>query len=176
MPKSGHSLPVYRLVTFLLSLIYCSSVHPLLTESSSSMSSCCSHTPNTTTNCDLSKNQTPRPIPEKMPSFYQRKLPETWYVLELFVFFVLGICMLNNRWTHSFLPLPASLDSVAFASREGKKIFKSALENNGLKSFYNLIEQHHTQTEPAFCGISTCKYKYAYVTYFHIVKVEYIME
>lgn len=44
---------------------------------------------------------------------------------------------------------------VAFASQEGKKIFKSALENNGLKSFYNLIEQHHTQTEPAFCGVST---------------------
>ena len=44
---------------------------------------------------------------------------------------------------------------VAFASREGKKLFKSALENNGLKSFYNLIEQHHTQTEPAFCGVST---------------------
>mmetsp|Transcript_17505 Transcript_17505/g.35988 ORF Transcript_17505/g.35988 Transcript_17505/m.35988 type:complete len:471 (+) Transcript_17505:492-1904(+) len=44
---------------------------------------------------------------------------------------------------------------VAFASREGKKIFRSALENDGLKSFYNLIEQHHTQTEPAFCGVST---------------------
>eukprot|EP00532_Pseudo-nitzschia_australis_P004402 CAMPEP_0168179684 /NCGR_PEP_ID=MMETSP0139_2-20121125/10004_1 /TAXON_ID=44445 /ORGANISM="Pseudo-nitzschia australis, Strain 10249 10 AB" /LENGTH=456 /DNA_ID=CAMNT_0008099589 /DNA_START=128 /DNA_END=1498 /DNA_ORIENTATION=- len=57
-----------------------------------------------------------------MPSFYQRKLPET---------------------------------CVAFASRKGKKMFKNALENNGLKSFYNLIEQHHTQTEPAFCGIST---------------------
>ncbi len=44
---------------------------------------------------------------------------------------------------------------VAFASSEGKKIFKSALVNNGLRSFYNLIEQHHTQTEPAFCGVST---------------------
>lgn len=44
---------------------------------------------------------------------------------------------------------------VAFASSEGKKIFKSALQHNGLKSFYNLIEQHHTQTEPAFCGVST---------------------
>ena len=44
---------------------------------------------------------------------------------------------------------------VAFASTEGKKIFKSALVHNGLKSFYNLIEQHHTQTEPAFCGVST---------------------
>jgi len=44
---------------------------------------------------------------------------------------------------------------VAFASGEGKKLFRSALENEGLKSFYNLIEQHHTQTEPAFCGVST---------------------
>lgn len=44
---------------------------------------------------------------------------------------------------------------MAFASKQGKKIFRSALENNGLKSFYNVIEQHHTQTEPAFCGVST---------------------
>eukprot|EP00536_Pseudo-nitzschia_multiseries_P000883 jgi/Psemu1/179689/e_gw1.11.279.1 len=44
---------------------------------------------------------------------------------------------------------------VGFASRQGKTLFKKALENNGLKSFYNLIEQHHTQTEPAFCGVST---------------------
>jgi glutathione gamma-glutamylcysteinyltransferase len=44
---------------------------------------------------------------------------------------------------------------VAFASRQGKKIFRSALDNNGLRSFYNIIEQHHTQTEPAFCGVST---------------------
>jgi len=44
---------------------------------------------------------------------------------------------------------------VAFASSEGKKIFRSSLVHNGLKCFYNLIEQHHTQTEPAFCGVST---------------------
>jgi len=60
--------------------------------------------------------------PAGIPSFYQRKLPET---------------------------------CVAFASPGGKKIFRSALQRGGLKSFYNLIEQHHTQTEPAFCGIST---------------------
>ncbi|OEU16863.1 phytochelatin synthase [Fragilariopsis cylindrus CCMP1102] len=65
---------------------------------------------------------TPEPLPENIPSFYQRKLPET---------------------------------CIAFASREGKNIFKSSLEKDGLKSFYNLIEQHHTQTEPAFCGVST---------------------
>ena len=63
--------------------------------------------------------------PSTMPSFYQRKLPDT---------------------------------CVAFASPEGKKIFRSALRRGGLKSFYNLIEQHHTQTEPAFCGISTRAY------------------
>ena len=26
---------------------------------------------------------TPEPLPENIPSFYQRKLPETWYVLFL---------------------------------------------------------------------------------------------
>jgi glutathione gamma-glutamylcysteinyltransferase len=44
---------------------------------------------------------------------------------------------------------------VAFASKDGKEIFRSALLHGGLKSFYNLIEQFHTQTEPAFCGVST---------------------
>ncbi|KAL3936637.1 MAG: hypothetical protein SGARI_002472 [Bacillariaceae sp.] len=44
---------------------------------------------------------------------------------------------------------------TAFASKEGKKLFKSSLQTNGLKSFYNVMEQHHTQTEPAFCGVST---------------------
>jgi glutathione gamma-glutamylcysteinyltransferase len=44
---------------------------------------------------------------------------------------------------------------VAFASRRGKEIFRSALLHGGLKSFYNLIEQFHTQTEPAYCGVST---------------------
>ena len=77
---------------------------------------------------DASKCNAKESTPElhTMPSFYQRKLPET---------------------------------CVAFASRKGKKMFKNALENNGLKSFYNLIEQHHTQTEPAFCGVSTCTYR-----------------
>jgi glutathione gamma-glutamylcysteinyltransferase len=44
---------------------------------------------------------------------------------------------------------------VAFTSHGGKNIFKSALENHGLKAFYHLMQQHHTQTEPAFCGVST---------------------
>lgn len=44
---------------------------------------------------------------------------------------------------------------VAFASKQGKDIFRSALLHGGLKSFYNLIEQFHTQTEPSFCGVST---------------------
>jgi glutathione gamma-glutamylcysteinyltransferase len=50
--------------------------------------------------------------------------------------------------------LPSST-CVGFASPKGKKIFQSALHNHGLKSFYNLIQQYHTQTEPAYCGVST---------------------
>lgn len=50
-------------------------------------------------------------------------------------------------------PLPSSC--TAFSSEPGKLFFRSALEHNGLKSFYSLIEQYSTQTEPAFCGLST---------------------
>eukprot|EP00980_Cylindrotheca_fusiformis_P010145 scaffold2253_cov119-Cylindrotheca_fusiformis.AAC.20 len=44
---------------------------------------------------------------------------------------------------------------TAFSSPEGKQIFASALANNGLKSFYSLIQQFSTQTEPAYCGLTT---------------------
>ena len=65
---------VYRLFTVLLylNLIYCSSVYPLSTMKSTGSSSSCSE-------C----KPTPEPLPENIPSFYQRKLPETWYVLFL---------------------------------------------------------------------------------------------
>ena len=49
--------------------------------------------------------------------------------------------------------LPSSC--TAFSSKRGKEIFASALRNHGLKSYFALMEQHTTQTEPSFCGIST---------------------
>ncbi|KAL7581430.1 hypothetical protein ACA910_022012 [Epithemia clementina (nom. ined.)] len=49
--------------------------------------------------------------------------------------------------------LPSSC--TAFSSKRGKDIFVSALQNHGLKAYYALMEQHTTQSEPAFCGIST---------------------
>ena len=44
---------------------------------------------------------------------------------------------------------------ISFGSKEGRQIFQSCLINKGLKSFYCLIEQHTTQSEPAYCGPST---------------------
>mmetsp|Transcript_28521 Transcript_28521/g.41452 ORF Transcript_28521/g.41452 Transcript_28521/m.41452 type:complete len:101 (+) Transcript_28521:70-372(+) len=49
--------------------------------------------------------------------------------------------------------LPSSC--VALSSTEGQLLFKSAFLNNGLKSFFLLIEQLSTQSEPAYCGITT---------------------
>ena len=49
--------------------------------------------------------------------------------------------------------LPSSC--TAFSSKRGKNIFASALHHGGLKSFFALMEQHTTQSEPSFCGIST---------------------
>ena len=49
--------------------------------------------------------------------------------------------------------LPSSC--ISFSSKEGRQIFQSSLINKGLKAFYCLIEQHSTQSEPAYCGPST---------------------
>lgn len=44
---------------------------------------------------------------------------------------------------------------VALSSPEGQSRFSSAMATQGTKSFFPLIEQFTTQSEPAFCGIST---------------------
>jgi len=50
-------------------------------------------------------------------------------------------------------PLPEKC--IALSSPEGKKLFASAHLHNSLKSFFPLMEQFVTQSEPAYCGIST---------------------
>ena len=44
---------------------------------------------------------------------------------------------------------------VAFSSKLGRKNFESAMRHRGLKSYFHLMEQYTTQSEPAYCGIST---------------------
>lgn len=50
-------------------------------------------------------------------------------------------------------PLPPAL--VAFASPEGRALFDAARASGGMESFFALIEQFHTQADPAFCGLGT---------------------
>ncbi len=50
--------------------------------------------------------------------------------------------------------LPAAT-CVAFSSQQGKLIFASAMQHGGLKCFFALIQQFHTQSEPSFCGLAT---------------------
>jgi len=50
--------------------------------------------------------------------------------------------------------LPAAT-CVAFSSPQGKLIFASAMQHGGLKCFFALIQQFHTQSEPSFCGLAT---------------------
>uniref|UniRef100_A0A7S4VI28 glutathione gamma-glutamylcysteinyltransferase n=1 Tax=Alexandrium monilatum TaxID=311494 RepID=A0A7S4VI28_9DINO len=49
------------------------------------------------------------------------------------------------------LPPPA----IAFSSPEGRELFHEALSQGTAEIFYPLIEQFHTQAEPAFCGLAT---------------------
>lgn len=50
-------------------------------------------------------------------------------------------------------PLPPAL--VAFASPEGRALFDAARVAGGMEAFFPLIEQFHTQADPAFCGLGT---------------------
>jgi len=50
--------------------------------------------------------------------------------------------------------LPSST-CTPFSSPAGRSLFDSASRHHGLKSFFRLIEQFLTQSEPAYCGITT---------------------
>lgn len=49
--------------------------------------------------------------------------------------------------------LPKSL--IALSSPEGKTLFKEALNAGGMESFFPLAEQFITQSEPAYCSLSS---------------------
>ena len=57
--------------------------------------------------------------------------------------------------TRSFYRRPLPELCTSLSSPEGQALFTSALTNQGLKSFFPLVEQFTTQSEPAYCGIST---------------------
>ncbi|KAJ8907455.1 hypothetical protein NDN08_007566 [Rhodosorus marinus] len=50
-------------------------------------------------------------------------------------------------------PLPSSL--VAFSSAEGRKRFVEAVSDGTAESFFPLVEQFQTQSEPAYCGLTS---------------------
>jgi glutathione gamma-glutamylcysteinyltransferase len=50
-------------------------------------------------------------------------------------------------------PLPPQL--IAFASPAGRALFDASRAAGGMEAFFPLIEQFHTQAEPAFCGLGT---------------------
>ncbi|HSD73769.1 MAG TPA: phytochelatin synthase family protein [Steroidobacteraceae bacterium] len=50
-------------------------------------------------------------------------------------------------------PLPSQ--AIAFSSPEGRRVFAEALATDGLKGYFPLAEQFHTQSDPAFCGLGS---------------------
>lgn len=62
---------------------------------------------------------------------------------------------INSRFqtTYHQRPLPSTL--ISFSSVEGKELFREALLDGGMESFFPLSEQFITQSEPSFCAISS---------------------
>ena len=61
----------------------------------------------------------------------------------------------TSKPKRTFYRRPIPDTCVALSSPEGRKIFTSAHNSGGLKSFFPLMEQFSTQTEPAYCGPTT---------------------
>lgn len=59
---------------------------------------------------------------------------------------------MNAESTHR-RPLPPTL--VPFSSEPGRALFREALHSGHLEAFFPLIEQFHTQSDPAFCGLGS---------------------
>jgi glutathione gamma-glutamylcysteinyltransferase len=73
--------------------------------------------------------------------------------LSLSILLFAVIAMTNKPTSFYKRTLPDSC--TAFSSKLGKDVFSSALANHGLKSFFSLIQQFSTQSEPAYCGLTT---------------------
>jgi len=46
-------------------------------------------------------------------------------------------------------------DAIPFASDEGRALFGEALAAGGMRGYFALAEQYHTQSDPAFCGLGS---------------------
>ena len=55
----------------------------------------------------------------------------------------------------TFYRRPLSDSCTALSSPQGRTLFELSLRNKGCKSFFVLTEQFTTQSEPAYCGISS---------------------
>ena len=55
--------------------------------------------------------------------------------------------------TPSFFMRPLPPSCIPFSSAEGRKLLAESLPS--CPAYFSLIEQFHTQNEPAFCGLST---------------------
>ncbi|XYH97149.1 phytochelatin synthase family protein [Sorangium sp. So ce1128] len=60
-----------------------------------------------------------------------------------------------GKATSSYHKRPLPPGCIAFSSEEGRAVFREALALGTMESFFPLIEQFHTQAEPAFCGLGT---------------------
>ena len=55
----------------------------------------------------------------------------------------------------SFYRRPLPPPSVAFSSAAGRRLFEMAMREGGTSAYWRLSEQFLTQSEPAFCGLSS---------------------
>ncbi len=63
--------------------------------------------------------------------------------------------VLNTAPQPSFFRRPLPQHLISFTSEEGRHVFREALADRYMESFFPLSQQYTTQQEPAFCGLTS---------------------
>ena len=77
---------------------------------------------------------------------------------------LLGINNPNPDLKNTFYQRQLPTTLVRFSSQDGKKLFRSAMEAGHAEGFFSLTGNFTTQSEPAYCGPSSCNF--FFVCYF----------
>ena len=61
----------------------------------------------------------------------------------------------SNKLSGTFHRRPLKSPAISFSSSQGRQIFKEALANGHMYSYFPLSESFQTQSHPTYCGLGT---------------------
>ncbi|OLQ04932.1 Glutathione gamma-glutamylcysteinyltransferase 1 [Symbiodinium microadriaticum] len=103
--------------------------------------------------CSMAARRLPKEKP--LASFVSAALLLLWCILVSGPLLNVMAAAPTSPTARTFHRRPLPEPAIAFSSSQGQVLFTEALAAGGMGCFFRLIEQFHTQAEPAYCGLGT---------------------